>query len=290
MQELYDMAFARHERAASKRGEFAAAWGTYIDGHPWDIDIRNVDPCTLEVLAVMREPAPVEMALIFSEWLAALRAALDNGLYALAATLSGRNPPPQAERIQFPICTTPREFKQQSNRLSMLPTHVVEALEKSQPYQSPYGPESNLTYWIHELARTDRHRSLHVGLGRIDAHRIRIAVLPGVKIQFDETITPYRQIEGELVLGRFTCSRPIAPREVQADLRGVGIAPEIQAWAGFTLNGSTQSLQDRMIYTEIFTRNHLENLAAMGNVTPKGGFTTIDPGSKNDVSQVRVAK
>jgi hypothetical protein len=211
-------------------------------------------------------------------------------LYALAATLSGQNPPPQAERIQFPVCTTPREFKQQSNRLSMLPTHVVEALEKSQPYQSPYGPESNLTYWIHELARTDRHRSLHVGLGRIDAHRIRIAVPPGVKIQFDETVTPYREIERDLVVGRFTCSRPITPREVQADLRGVAIAPEIQAWAGFTLNGSTQSLQDRMIYTEIFTRNHLENLAAMGNVTPIGGFTTIDPGSKNDVSQVRMAK
>lgn len=28
-------------------------------------------------------------------------------------------------------------------------------------------------------------------------------------------------------------SRPIQPKEIQADLRGVFIAPEIQAWAEF---------------------------------------------------------
>jgi hypothetical protein len=159
----------------------------------------------------------------------------------------------------------------------MLPQHVVEALEKSQPYQSPYGPESNLTYWIHELARKDRHRSLHVGLGRIDEHRIRVAVPPGITIQFDEAVKPYSHIEGELVVGRFTASRPIQPREIEADLRGVSIAPEIQAWGEFQLDGKRQSLHDRMIYTEIFTRNHLENLALVGGAVPPDNFRTFDP-------------
>jgi len=277
MQQLYDLAFARHDRARDKRREFAECWARYISVHPWDIDVRNVDPCTLEILAVTREPAPVELALIFSEWLAALRAALDNALYALAAATSGQNPPPQAERIQYPICTTPEDFKKQAKRLSTLPENVVEALEKSQPYQSPYGPESNLSYWIHELARKDRHRSLHVGLGRVDEHRVRVAPPPGVTIQFDQTVTPYSQIEGELVVGRFTASRPIQPREIKADLRGVAIAPEIRAWAEFSLDGKSQSLQDRMIYTEIFTRNHLENMALMGGAIPADGFRTFDP-------------
>lgn len=277
IRQLYDLAFARHDRAAAKRREFAECWARYISVHPWDIDVRNVDPLTLEVLAVMREPAPVELALIFSEWLAALRAALDNALYALAAAVSGQNPPAQAERIQYPICSTPVEFKRHVKRLSMLPQLVVEALEKSQPYQSPYGPESNLTYWIHELARKDRHRSLHVGLGRVDEHRIRVAPPPGVTIQFDQTVKPFSHIEGELVLGRFTASRPIQPREIKADLRGVAIAPEIQAWVGFSLDGRSQSLQDRMIYTEIFTRNHLENMALMGGAVPPDGFKTFDP-------------
>ena len=93
IQQLYDLAFARHDRAAAKRREFAECWARYISVHPWDIDVRNVDPCTLEIVAVMREPAPVELALIFSEWLAALRAALDNALYALAAAVSGEVDP-----------------------------------------------------------------------------------------------------------------------------------------------------------------------------------------------------
>jgi hypothetical protein len=109
--------------------------------HPWDIDVRNVDARTLEILAIMREPAPVELALIFSEWLAALRASLDNALYALAAATTSQNPPPPAERIQYPICSTPAEFKKQAKRLVTLPEHIVEALEKSQPYRSPWGPE-----------------------------------------------------------------------------------------------------------------------------------------------------
>lgn len=277
MQELYDLAFARHNRAEAKRRELSGCWAAYISAHPWDIDVRSVDSRTLEILAVVREPAPVELALIFSEWLAALRAALDNALYALAAAMTGQNPPPQASRIQYPICTTAEEFKKQTRRLTMLPEHVIAALEMSQPYQSPYGPESNLTYWIHELARLDRHRSLHVGLGRVDEHRIKIAVPAGVAIQFDETVRPYRHIEDELVLGRFSASRPIRPRDIQADLRGVAIAPEIQAWAGFNMNGRSQSLQDRMVYTEIFTLNHLENMALMGGAVPPDGFKTFDP-------------
>ena len=186
---------------------------SYIVAHPWDIEVRNTGPCTLESLAVMREPAPVELALRFSEWLATLRAALDNALYALVAATSGENPPPQAERIQYPICSTQEDFKRHAKRLTMLPGRIIEALEQSQPYQSQYGPESNLTYWIHELARKDRHRSLHVGLGRVDEHRIRVAPPPGVTLRFDETVkqavqshrgrTDRRTIHGERVCPEF---------------------------------------------------------------------------------------
>jgi hypothetical protein len=277
VQELYDLAFARLDRVTVKRQEFAQCWAKYISVHPWNIDVRSVDPRTLEILAVMREPAPVELALIFSEWLAALRASLDNTIYALAAATTGQNPPPQAERIQYPICSTPAEFKSQAKRLTMLPEDIIEALEKSQPYQSPWGPESNLTWWINELARKDRHRALHVGLGRVDEHRIRVAPPNGVAIQFDETVEPYSHIDQELVVGRFTASRPLRPREITADLTGVVIAPEIQGWANFRWDDRRRSLQDRMIYTEMFTRNNLENMALMGGCVPPGGFRTFDP-------------
>lgn len=57
----------------------------------------------------------------------------------------------------------------------------------------------------------------------------------------------------------------------------MAIAPEIRAWAEFKLDGKSQSLQDRIIYTEIFTRNHLEKLALMGGAVPPDGFRTFDP-------------
>lgn len=276
-QGLFDSAFARHARAEAKRREFGECWERYISTHPWDINVRNADPYTLEILAVTREPTPAELTLIFSEWLAALRSALDNTLYALAAVSSQQSPPPQADRIQYPICSSPAEFKNQSRRLGMLPEHIVDAIEKSQPYQSPYGPESNLTYWVHELARKDRHRSLHVGLGRVDEHRVRVAPPPGVTIRFDQTVTPMTYIEEELIVARFTASHPIQPSEIKADLRGVHIAPEIQAWSEYNLNGKRQSLWDRMFYTEVFIRNHLENMALLAGITPADGFKTFNP-------------
>jgi hypothetical protein len=265
MQELFDLAFARIDRAEKRRVEFSKAWADYISVHPWDIDVRETEPCTFEILAVMREPAPLELSMLFSEWLAALRAALDNGLYAWVATATGQNPPPKAERIQYPICSTPEEFAGQRKRLTGIPSDILDKLEKAQPYQSPYGPESNLTYWIHELARTDRHRSAHIGIGRVDEHRIRLRVPGGVTATFDESV------------GRFTTSAPVSRFDVVADLRGVGIVPEIRAWAGFTLNGKHTSLWDRMVYTELFTRQYVESMAAFSNVTPPGGFRMIDP-------------
>jgi len=145
MQELYNRAFARLDRVAGKHQEFAQCRAAYLSTHPWDVDVRSIDPSTLEILTVMRQPAPVELALIFSEWLAALRASLDNAIYALAAAVTGQNPPPHASAIQFPICSTPDDFTRQANRLKMLPPSIVDALEKAQPYQSPWGPVSQRT-------------------------------------------------------------------------------------------------------------------------------------------------
>jgi hypothetical protein len=277
VRELFDVALARVDRAESKRKEFGESWGRYIDKHPWEIDVRSVGPCTLEILATTRESAPVELSLIFSEWLSTMRASLDNGLYAWVVADTGSNPPEHAERIQYPICSSHAEFDSQAKRLRLaVPLEILEKVEKVQPYHSPYGPQSNLFYWIHELARTDRHRTPHVGLGRVDRHHIKLA-LPGVTTVTFDDVQPFAEIDGELVLARFTADAPLRPREIKADLRGVEIGPEIRAWAEFNMDGNRKSLQDRMVYAEIFTRNALENMALYGGVVPSGGFQTFDP-------------
>jgi hypothetical protein len=174
MQQLFELAFARLDRAKEKRAEFGREWGTYIDNHPWDIDLTVLSDTEFEFFAIQREPAPAALSMVFSEWLATIRAALDNGFYAWVVAATGQNPPLQAERLQYPICTSSTEFKKQRNRLTSVPPDIVAKLEMVQPYRSPYGPESNLFYWINELARTDRHRTPHIGIGRIATHKVRI--------------------------------------------------------------------------------------------------------------------
>jgi hypothetical protein len=273
---LFDLAFARLDRAATRRGEFADAWASYIESHPWDAELSTAAPSTFEIIVRTYEPAPSSMTLAFSDWLAALRAALDNGLYAWVAALTGRNPPPDAGKLQFPIASTPTDFRNQAKRLASVPADIVNRLEQAQPYHSAYGPHSNLLYWLHELARVDRHRRLHLGLGRIAEHRVQVGVPHGVTVEFDNAVKPFAPITGTLVIARFTTSRPLATSEIEFNPE-VGIEPEIEEWADFDMNGYKPSLHKRMVMTELYMRNHLENMAHHSNVTPPGGFRTFDP-------------
>lgn len=280
MQQLVDFAFARLDRAKDKRAEFGTEWAAYIEPHPWDIDINVLSDTQFEFSAIQREPAPAVLSMIFSEWLAAIRSSLDNSLYAWVASAKGQNPPPQAERLQYPICDSPTEFKKQRNRLSSVPKEIIHLLEKAQPYQSPYGPESNLFHWVNGLARTDRHRTPHIGVGRIATHKVRIGLPEGVTATFDESVKPFQAIDDRITICRFTTSAPVRRSEIQGDFRGVGIDPEIRAWANFTMDGRRTSLHDRMVYTEIFTRSLLESMTAYSGYVPPDGFKAIDPNEK----------
>jgi hypothetical protein len=278
---LFDLAFARLDRAETRRHEFAEAWANYIAPHPWDARLTAVSANTFEITIRTNNPAPPLMGLAFSDWLSALRAALDNGLYAWVAAETGQDPPPDAGKLQFPIATTPADFRNQIRRLSNAPAHIAATLEKGQPYQSAYGPESNLLYWLHELARVDRHRRLHLGMGRVAEHHVRVGVPLGTTVTFDTTVQPFAAIDGTLVVARFTPSRHLSASEITFN-PGVAIDPEIQEWAGFDLNGHKPSLNKRMVMMEIYMRNHLENMALFANATPPGGFRTFDPDDPSD--------
>jgi len=279
---LFEMAFARLDHAAAKQVDFAKAWEAYADTHPWNVNLVDIDGQMFELVVSVSLPAPPALALAFSDWLSSLRAALDNGLYAWAAEISGCDPPPDADKLQFPIARTPSEYRRQSKRLRSLPDDVVERLEIAQPYQSPFGIESNLLYWLHELARVDRHRTLHVGLGRVAEHHVRIGYPEGVLIAFDESVDPYDFIDPQLAIARFTMSSPVEAALIRFN-PGIGIDPEIREWEKFRLDGEKTSLFDRMFYMQVFMRNHIENMAHAAGVIPNGGFRTFDPDEPADL-------
>jgi hypothetical protein len=275
MPELFGAAVARIDRAEMLRQDFAQAWCEFINTHPWTTRLVQTGELTFEIRVLPTEDAPIALGLIFSDWLAALRAALDNGLYDWAIADSGQNPPPRASSLQFPITEKPADFKSQCQRLKALGPDIIAALEMCQPYQSPYGPESNLLYWLNELARIDRHRSLHFGLGRIATQRTQVW-LPRGTPTFDNLVDPFRHIDGDTLIARFSVSERVGLYEIEYN-PGIGIDPEINEWANFLLNGQPKSLWERMTMMEAFMRNHVENMAHRAGLVPPGGFITFDP-------------
>lgn len=172
---------ARLDRAEEHYKTFGHIWAEYLDGDPHLLDHTAEADGTVAVGLRRTAPLPIELSLAFGELLYELRAALDNCLYAVAVLVSGQNPPPSAGRLEWPIRLTPAEWKRQASRYRDLPNQITDALERIQPYQAEF-PDWNCLAILHELARIDRHRSMH-GLGlyltefRLLAHKEQIEVL-----------------------------------------------------------------------------------------------------------------
>ena len=162
------LVWARLDRAEEQAKTFGESWARYLDDQPHSLEHVDEEDGTLTVRLRRHRPLPVVLSIILGELLYELRAALDNCLYAVAALVSGENPPPNASRLEWPIRSTPAEWKAQSGRYRALPTVIVTALETIQPFQAEY-PDWNSLAILHELARIDRHRSMH-GLGLYLAH------------------------------------------------------------------------------------------------------------------------
>jgi len=162
------LVWARLDRAEEQAKSFGESWARYLDDHPHSLEHVDEEDGTRTVRLHRHQPLPVVLSILLGEMLYELRAALDNCLYAVAALVSGENPPPNAGRLEWPIRSTPAEWKAQSGRYRALPTAIVTALEAIQPYQAEY-PDWNSLAILHELARIDRHRSMH-GLGLYLAH------------------------------------------------------------------------------------------------------------------------
>jgi hypothetical protein len=90
-----------------------------------------------------------------------LRATLDNCLYEVAIIHSAQNPPPGASQLQFPIYRKPADWGHNMYRLKHLSDENRQKLERIQPHQAQ-GPDLNCPRMPNDLARIDRHRSMHL--------------------------------------------------------------------------------------------------------------------------------
>jgi hypothetical protein len=114
------------------------------------------------VRARVQAAPPGQIRLLIRELVQGLRSTLDNTSYELAVRQTGKDPPPDADGIAFPIFKDATRYRKGSTRAL---THIGAAesalIESLQPYRAAIPNEDPL--WIlHRLANDDKHKRLHV--------------------------------------------------------------------------------------------------------------------------------
>jgi len=73
----------------------------------------------------------------YGEMLYQLRAALDGSVYQAAIIESGQDPPPNENRLEFPICVSAAEFHKSAWKIAPLSKQCRDFIESIQPYNAP---------------------------------------------------------------------------------------------------------------------------------------------------------
>lgn len=160
-----DVLYARLERARTQRESMWEIASEQIKGNPIEQrTVKHADHISLYLKPTA--PFPPELSILFGEWLYNVRAFLDGLLYELVAHDSGKNPPPNAGRLQFPTFKDRASFDAKFHPKG-LNERTRTMIERMQPYYATGGYTGSALWWIHELARIDRHRHGHALVWRI---------------------------------------------------------------------------------------------------------------------------
>lgn len=177
----FEGCFARLDRAREHRDEFGAEWARYLDGLPAEMTYEVGDNGRGRISIIRHEPPPHRLSLLIGEFLYELRAALDNCLYEVAVQHSGQDPPRGQAVLQFPIYDTPKAWTSNLYRLKHLSDEHREMLERIQPYQAER-QDLNCMRILNRLARSDRHRTLHVVGSIVAEGALLVEAPPGSRV------------------------------------------------------------------------------------------------------------
>jgi hypothetical protein len=169
MSRPFDVCWERITRARTHRNAIANAWNSFIEEHPYDVRSYVNDDGTGGILIEQVKPIPLLIAVEIGEFLYQLRAALDACIYETACLNTGRRPPPDENKLEFPVCVSLDVFKKASRKIVPLTRQQRDIVEAVQPYNAPSLTADELPYnfnrclgILNDWARKDRHRGLHV--------------------------------------------------------------------------------------------------------------------------------
>lgn len=163
----------RIERARAHNVAFAKIWNGLLEDDAYSASLHIEDDGQgFMSMSSRYETLPIELGLELGEFLYQLRSALDACVYAAAVVESGQNPPPDEDRLEFPLCSDPNgedKFNKSAWKYRPLTNQRRRIIEDVQPYKTPklredlYILNMNRTLGIlNDWARIDRHRKLHV--------------------------------------------------------------------------------------------------------------------------------
>jgi hypothetical protein len=206
----FDVARSRLNRAIAHSKALALFWNS-IPAEDFFGVRANADWDGRGTIRVVRVGVIHEdFSLLLGEMLYQLRSGLDACIYQATIYATGKNPPPDDSQLEFPLCSNPTEFlKQAKRRLSALPKNIQNEIERMQPYNTPSLPPEDMVKdlnrsltILHDLARKDRHRRLHI-VGAWPYHfDPKFTMPPGVTVD-SLTITPPGILEEGSILARF---------------------------------------------------------------------------------------
>ncbi len=155
-------------RARELRKDLADHWSTFLDDDPYDAWAEvSDDGAGVLTVAQRYDPFPTIFSLRFGEIVYHLRACLDACVYGAAIRDGGREPPPDVQKLAFPICSTAEFFVNAAGKIGPLAQERRAIIEAVQPYNARESvPDEQSIHKnlgiLNELARRDRHRVLAV--------------------------------------------------------------------------------------------------------------------------------
>lgn len=248
--ELFTCGIDRVQAALDYRELFSLTWAKFESSSPYRISLSpGSSNRVFDVVAALSEEPPRQLGLIFSNWLHNLRASLDNGIYDLARSLSGQSPPPDEGALQYPIAETRKSFKgmQATKALGRLSPTIYEHLQDIQPYNNRGGIERSTLYWLNELAKIDRHRVMHLAVGRLDHKGIQLTADTPFEVA-TRYAPPEISLQGTPIMKIRLLAAPKSG-SLRVESTGLKMHPGIPGWKGL-YRGWHESRDGRVFFRD----------------------------------------
>lgn len=194
------------------KAEFAKVWNAFLnEGEPY-MPLVRVDPNGKGTICmeVAGDFPAQELALSFGEMMYQLRAALDSLVYEVAVIDSGQDPPPDAQKLEFPIRDSAASFERAARKIAPLSEFHQAMVESVQPYDIEERPKGHQVSAeslkeLNDLARKDRHRGLRIVTAWVANKNPEVSLPPGCELEWIE-VTPDGLLDRDGVIASFKIS------------------------------------------------------------------------------------